>query len=447
LPRAAALGNLLSHFHGEAVGVVQGEGLLAGKRVARKLAQGLFQVGLALAQGGAEAILLGHDEAALQLAVLYDLGVHISHEAHDLVHVLVEEVALNADELGLHDGAAQQAAQHVAAALVARQDAVGDHEGDRAGMVGDDAQGQIHLGVLPVGAAGQTLAHGHEAAQHIGLVVGLHPLHDGGHALQAHARIDVLLGQGGKRAVLLAVVLGEHAVPELQEAVAVAARGAIRAAAAEVGTLVEVDLRAGTAGARGAGTPEVVVLAEAGDMVIGHAQVLPDLDGLVVVLEHGEVQTLGRQSQHVHGEVVGPGAHLLFEVLAEGEVAEHLEEAQVAPRGADDVDIVGAHALLHAGGADIGRLQLLLLQEVGLELHHARTRQQKRRIVGDEGRRGHELAALLLEVGEVLLADFRGGHVLHRYPVRPLRHVENIQPSIIVQVTCDRRPHRGSGAG
>lgn len=89
---------------------MQGEGLLAGEHVALKLAEGLLQVGLALAQRGAEAVLLGHDEAALQLAVLHDLGVHISHEPHDLVHVLVEEVSLDADELGLHDGAAQQAA-------------------------------------------------------------------------------------------------------------------------------------------------------------------------------------------------------------------------------------------------------------------------------------------------------------------------------------------------
>ena len=61
---------------------------------------------------------------------------------------------LNADELSLHDGATQKAAQHVAAALVARQDTVGDHEGDRAGMIGDDAQRQVGLGIFPVGHAG-----------------------------------------------------------------------------------------------------------------------------------------------------------------------------------------------------------------------------------------------------------------------------------------------------
>ena len=423
---AAAFRDLLGHFHGEAVSIVQGEGLLAGEHVALKLAEGLLQVGLALAQGGAEAVLLGHDEAALKLAVLHDLGVHISHESHDLVHVLVEEMPLDADELGLHDGAAQQAAQHVAAPLVTRQDAVGDHEGDRAGVIGDDAQGQVALGILAVGHAGQTLAHGHQAAQHVGLVVGLHALHDGGHALEPHARVDVLLRQRHQGAVLLAVVLGEHAVPVLEEPVAVAARRAVGAAAAELGALVVVDLRAGTAGAGGAGAPEVVVLAEARDVILGHAQVLPNLNGLVVVLEHGEVQALRRQPQHVHGEIVGPGAHLFFEVRAEGEVAEHLEEAQMTARGADDVDVVGAHALLHGGGADIGRLQLLLLQEVGLELHHAGARQKKRRIVGNERGGGHELAALLLEVVQVLLANLSGGHVTHRCSIRPLRSTKTV---------------------
>ena len=46
-----------------------------------------------------EALSLIH---IFQLAVLHDLGVHISHEPHDLVHVLVEKVPLDADELGFH---------------------------------------------------------------------------------------------------------------------------------------------------------------------------------------------------------------------------------------------------------------------------------------------------------------------------------------------------------
>ena len=137
----AALGaNFRRDLNREAVGVMQGEGLFARQHGTLKLLEGLFQEALALAQRGAEALLLGQDELALELAVLDDLGVHMAHEAHNLVDVLVEERALDADEMRLHNGAAQQAAQHVAAALVGRQDAVGDHEGHRAAVVGNDTQ-------------------------------------------------------------------------------------------------------------------------------------------------------------------------------------------------------------------------------------------------------------------------------------------------------------------
>ena len=67
-------------------------------------------------------------------------------------------------------------------------------------------------------------------------------LHDGGHALEAHAGIEVAVGQLGHGAVLLAIELREHEVPELQEAIAIAAGGAVGAAAADLLAEVEVNL-------------------------------------------------------------------------------------------------------------------------------------------------------------------------------------------------------------
>ena len=125
---------------------------------------------------------------------------------------------------------------------------------------------------------------------------------------------------------------------------------------------------------------------------------LPDADRLIVILKHREMELLDGKAKHVHREIKRHRAHLTFEVFSEGEVAEHLEEAQVTTGGADDVDIVCAHALLNGGGANIGLFELLLLKEVGLELHHSRTREQKGGIVGNERGRGHALVALLLEV-------------------------------------------------
>ena len=236
----------------------------------------------------------------------------------------------------MHDRATQQAAQHVAAAFVRGKDAVGNHERDRAAVVCADAQAEVGLGlfsgngarnhVAVVGLARQALAHGNQAAQHVSLVVGLDALHDGSRALEAEAGVDVLGGQRCERAVLLTVELGEHAVPVLEEAVAITARRAIRLATTELGALVVVELGAGAARAGRASTPEVVILAQARDVALGNAERLPDLDGLVVVLEDGEVQLLNRQPQHVGRELERPSAHFLLEVLAEAEVAHHLEE-------------------------------------------------------------------------------------------------------------------------
>ena len=109
-------------------------------------------------------------------------------------------------------------------------------------MVGHDAQAQVGGLVLAVLDAGQALAHTDQAAKHVGVVVVRDALHDGRHALKAHAGIDVLGLKRGQHAIFLAVVLGEHAVPVLQEAVAIAARLAVGAAAADLLAHVKVDL-------------------------------------------------------------------------------------------------------------------------------------------------------------------------------------------------------------
>ena len=76
-----------------------------------------------------------------------------------------------------------------------------------------------------------------------------------------------------------------------------------------------------------------------------------------------------------------------LEVIAEGEVAEHLEKRVVAARVADVLEIVvlaaGAHALLRGGRARV--VALLQAEEDVLELVHARVGEQQRRVV-----RGHE---------------------------------------------------------
>ena len=251
-------------------------------------------------------------------------------------------------------------------------------------MISDDAQRQVGRFIHLVRFVRKVLAHRDQIAQDIRVVVVVYTLHDGSDALKTHTGIDVLLGQRNERAVFLCVILREDAIPILEEPIAIAAWSTIRATATHFGTLVEVQLGARTARAGGASTPEVIVFTELRDVARIDAEILPDLDRLIVIFEHGEIELLKRKTEHLGREFERPGAHLLLEVFAEGEVSEHLEEAQVAPGGTDDIDIVGTHALLHGSGADVGCFQMLLLQEVGLELDHARCRKQKRWVVGNK---------------------------------------------------------------
>ena len=111
-----------------------------------------------------------------------------------------------------------------------------------------------------------------------------HPLQAGRGALQAHAGVDVLLGQGLELARPDPVELGEDEVPDLDFLGPVA---------------VVEDLGAGAADAvgavrRGAGGPEVVVLAHPGDPVGGELDlVVPDVVRLVVVEVDGDRQAVG----------------------------------------------------------------------------------------------------------------------------------------------------------
>ena len=310
----------------------------------------------------------------------------------------------------MEHGTTEQAAKNVLATLVTGQDAVRDHKVDSAGVVGDDAQRTAGTGVIVgvIGLAADLLTELDEMLHQIAVVVSGLVLHDSGHALQTHARIEVAVRQLRHGAVLLAVVLGKHEVPELKEAVAVAAGLAVGAAATDLLAHVKVYLGARTAGAGGASGPEVVVLAQTRNVILGNAQGAPHVMGLVVLGKDSEVQAVERQLELLGDELKGPSAGLLLGDAAKGEVAEHLKEGQVTAVLADAVDVVGADALLAGDRADL--LHGLLALVVLLKLVHAGVGKQQRRVVGDEGRRRIELKTALLKEVEELRANLGRSH-------------------------------------
>ena len=108
-------------------------------------------------------------------------------------------------------------------------------------------------------------------------------------------------------------------------------------------------------------------------------------------------------------ELPGPVDRFALEVVAEAEVAQHLEEGVVVGGAADVVDVAGAEAFLAGGGA--GELQLAAAEEVVLELVHAGGREEHRGVpAGHEHVAGPADAAFGLEEGQVLFAQFVAFH-------------------------------------
>lgn len=413
-------GHLQGEVDGEAPGVVEQERLVAGKYLAA--------LGLGVGDGGVEDVgpgpqsleeggLLGERDGLDALAVGDQLRVLLAHRLDHDVDEVLSHGARGTQDAHVADGAAHDAAQDVATALVARRDAVADEHHGGADVVGDDAQGDVGVLGGAVGDAGQLGGLVDDGTRGVDLVHVVHALEDHRQALQAEPGVDVLAGQvaedlevrlGG---ALAALVLHEHEVPDLDVALVVDGGAALDS---ELGTPVVVDLRAGSAGARDAHGPVVLFHPEALDALGGNADDLaPDALGLVVLLVDGDPQALGvqavaalvlRAGQQLPGELGGT----FLEVVTEGEVAAHLEEGAVPGGLADLFDVRCAHALLHAGGTRPGRGDLA--QEVRLEGDHARGDQQEGGVVRDQRRRRHDVVPPLLEEAQPAAADFSRLH-------------------------------------
>ena len=127
------------------------------------------------------------------------------------------------------------------------------------------------------------------------------------------------------------------------------------------------------------------------------------VEGLLVLGEHRDGEAVARQAEFLGHQVPGKLDGAVLEIVAEREIAEHLEEGVVPRRVADIVEVVvlaaGAHAFLRRGGALIGAL--FEAGEDVLELHHAGIGEHQGRVVARHERRGrHDLMIVGREIVE-----------------------------------------------
>ena len=412
---------------------MQGEGPVARQLGAARLlhlGRGHVEDRRARLEGMAERVLLGVRDGGDALPVAVQVGVGLRHLVAAQRHQLGEDAVLAPEQPHGADRPAQQPAQHVTAPLVAGGDSVGDQHHRAADVVGDHPQPDVVVVGVAVRAPAEVAGPLDHGVHHVDLVHVVDALEQVRHPLETHAGVDVLLRERPDDVEVLLrpdgaqLVLHEHQVPDLEVAVLELRRhrhplGRLELAlGAVLGATVVEDLRARTARSGNAHRPVVLLRPELDDPLGRQAGDLhPQPERLVVAVQDRGPQPTLVQAPTAVALPLGDqlpreldGAFL--EVVAEGEVAAHLEERAVPRRLADVLDVGRAHALLDADGAVVGRG--LLAEEERLERHHPGVDEQQVGVVGKQRRRGHCSVGtdrgVVLEVSHEPPSDLRGVH-------------------------------------
>ena len=287
-----------------------------------------------------------------------DVGVRLAHDLDRGLDEARHDQLLGAEQVGVADGPAQDAAQHVAATLVRREHAVVDEHRPRAGVLGQDPQAEA---VAVVVVAGEVLRAGERARlvddrrQQVGLPHRVDALDQGEDALEAGAGIDRRLRQRRAGAVGRLVVLHEHQVPELHEPVAV---GVVQRARRRARTPAPRSMWISEHGPHGPVSPicqKLSLSPRRWMRSIGTPTCSCQIASASSSLSWTVIQSRSPSKPNALGdEFPRPRDGLGLEVVAEAEVAQHLEEHEVALGAADVVEVVvlaaGPSALLDGGG-------------------------------------------------------------------------------------------------
>ena len=215
-------------------------------------------------------------------------------------------------------------------------------------MVGDDP---VRHRMLSVGSDPRGLGRGQDQrAKQVDVVIVVLALQYRGDAFEPHAGVDRGARQVDPRAARNLLVLHEDEVPDLDKTVTVLIGAAGRAAGDPLAVIVE-DLRARTARSGVAHRPEIIRGGDPDDPRLRQpGDPGPQPRRVVILGIDGDQEPVGLQSELAHHQVPGQLDRPLLEIVAEREVAEHLEKC-VMPGGIADVfEVVvlaaGAHAFL-----------------------------------------------------------------------------------------------------
>ena len=184
-------------------------------------------------------------------------------------------------------------------------------------MVGDDTEGNVGLVRIAVLLRRHFGKTGGDVSYGINVKEGVNTLHYTGKTLKPHTRIDIAVLQTLVVTVTVVIELGKYQIPYFHKAVAITAYLTVGTAASLFGASVEEYF--GTRTARTfAMLPEVILLAEAGDMGFGKTyNVVPDIIRLVILVINGNVKLFFGYLHNLGHKFPSPGNNFSFKVIAE----------------------------------------------------------------------------------------------------------------------------------
>ncbi len=334
-----------------------------------------------------EPLLLQPRRFADQRFRLAQLRIGAAHLPDQRRQQLEEARLARAHHVQMAHRAPHDPAQHVATSVARRQYSVGDQEGGAPDVIGHHPMAHPERSVRRLPRHLRTRPD--QRPERVRVVIVGDPLQDRRDPFQAHARVDRRPGQGRSRSRRILVVLHEDQVPDLDEPVPILPEASRRTAGDVLSVVVE-DFRARPARPRVAHAPEIVGRRDANDPpVVEPRDPAPQRSRFLVLVIDRHQQPRRIEPELARDQVPRQLDRQRLEIVAEREIAEHLEERVMPRRVSDIVEVVvlaaRPHHLLRRRRPRIWTA--LLAGEHVLELHHSGIGEQQRRIVARHQRR------------------------------------------------------------
>ena len=349
------LGDFLSHFIGESVGVIQFEHHFSAELSVFCLRHFFIEQSLTVFQGAAESFFLAADQSLVVFLMFLQIGIEILHVVGNHIHQLIQERLIQTDGQAITGSSAQNAAQNIAAAGVGEAGSVRKGKYEGSDVVCDDAEGHFVLSFIF--HAGQLFRFMNNGQEQVGIEVGFSVLNQGYQTFETHTGIDIFLGQFlivFSVQFGIAIILGENNVPDFYITVIfhfLEEQLFAQSFRIVFFTAVEVNFGVRSAGSL-ADFPEVFLCSQ--DMGrINVADFGPDSVGFIIIGVDGDVKFILINAHPLFAgqEFPGKGNGFFFEVVTNGEVAQHFKEGMVSGCFADIFNIVGSNGFLRIGNA------------------------------------------------------------------------------------------------